>query len=394
MQISIVFFLNLHGVFINTFLLKATGDLNVILKYNMIVFFAQACMMVVSVYLVRATTLMCSIRLGLVLHAVIYLGIMVFGAGLAKSYTLIALVFAAAGGFTTLPYGVMVSEFTQDQNRDQAMGFLNMWFGIAALSIPAVAGLIISVFPGFGGYRVIFFLAFLIVLMAYFLSTRVDSISAIGRQAYFGSVIRSSFCNQLERLMYLASTLASLREGVFRFILSAILFQIVRNEAIIGFNSLICGLAAVIASWVYGKIVKPGNRIACMNFSVSVMLLGSILMLFNPNQYAIVLFGVLSSLCNVFIVTPQDNYTYLMLQVVERMKNKRPEFQTVKEFFLAVGRNGGIILMILMIQWGWGYIIPMIVVIASQYLMIFVTKLAAAELDRVQATQLTTDPQL
>jgi YQGE family putative transporter len=382
LQISMAFFSNMHGVFINTFLLKATGDFSVALKYNMLVFIAQACVMILSVFFVRRWSLIGSIRLGLVLYSVIYLGIIAAGERMAGSYVVIALIFAAAGGFITLPYGVMLSEFTNDRNRDMAVGFLNMWLGFAALTMPALAGILISLFGGFDGYRVMFAAALAITVFSFYLSTKVAPTAPLARKSNFGTVIGYFFKHRVDRLMFLASALSSVREGVFRFVLSVILYQYLKSEAIVGFNSLICGVAAVLASWAYGRIVKPGNRFVCMTISVTVMAVGSVLMLFNTGALAIVLFGILSALSSIFIVTPQDNYTYLLLQVVKRTRDKRPEYQTIKEFFIAIGRNVGILLTLLMIARGWGYIVPLICVVISQYLMIFVTKLAAIELER------------
>lgn len=382
MQIGFGFFSNMYGVFINTFLLKATGDFNVALKYNMIVFFAQACVMVLSVFLIRHKSVIVSIKLGLIFYCLIYLAIIIFGENMAGSYQIVALIFAAAGGFITLPYGVLLCEFTSDKNRDMAIGYLSIWGGIAGLTMPAVAGILISMFQGFNGYRVMFAVTLLITLYTYYLATKIASVAPLTKKSHFGTVIKYFFQHRVDRLMFLASTLSSVREGVFRFILALILYQYIKDEAIIGLNALVCGIAAVIASWAYSKIVKPSNRFACMTFSVSVMMVGSVMMLFNTSMYAIVLFGILSSLSNIFIVAPQDNYTYLFLQEVERTHDKRPEYQTIKEFFLAIGRNIGILLTLIMIDSKWGYIIPLICVIASQYLMIYVTKLAAKELEQ------------
>lgn len=387
LQIAMAFFMNMHGVFINTFLLKATGEFNVALKFNMIVFIAQACVMVASVFLVRKKTVLVSIRFGLVLYAMIYLSFIVLGERMAGSYVLIALIFAAAGGFITLPYGVLLSEFTSDKNRDMAIGFLNMWFGITALAMPVFSGILISSFAGFAGYRVMFAVALAIVILSLYLSTKVAPSAPLARESHFKVVLGYFLKHRVDRLMFLASTLSSIREGVFRFILTLILYQYLKNEAIIGANSLVCGIAAVLASWAYGKIVRPDNRFLCMIVSVTVMLMGSLLMLFDTGAFAIVLFGVLSSLGSIFIVSPQDNYTYLLLQVVGRTRDKRPEYQTIKEFFIAGGRNIGILLTLLMIDRGFGYIVPLICVIASQYLMIYVTRLAAAELERCRSDE-------
>jgi len=382
LQICMAFFMNMHGVFINTFLLKATGDFGIALKFNMIVFFVQACVMVLSVFYVRRKTVIGSLRLGLILFALIYVSIIVFGGNMAGSYIFVALIFAAAGGFITLPYGVLLSEFTSDKNRDMAIGFLSMWFGIAALTMPALAGILISLFNGFNGYRVMFAVALAFTGLSYFLTTKVAPVAPLERKSHFGTVLGYLIKHRVDRLMYLASALSSIREGVFRFILSVILYQYLKNEAMVGLNSLICGIAAVLASWAYGKIVTPQNRFLCMAISVSIMVAGSVMMLFNTSAFSIVLFGVLASLSNIFIISPQDNYTYLLLQVVRRTHDKRPEYQTIKEFFIAIGRNTGILLTLLMVDQGWGYMVPLICVIVSQYLMIWVTRLAAEELDR------------
>ena len=385
MQIGIVFFSNMYGVFINTFLLKATGDFNVALKYNMIVFFALACVMILSVFLIRRKSVIVSIKLGLILYCLIYLSIIIFEEHMAGYYPLIALIFSAAGGFCVLPYGVLISEFTNDKNRDMAIGYLSMWTGIAALSMPAIAGILISMFNNFNGYRIMFVAALMITLYTFYLATKIEAIAPLEKKSHFGTVIKYFFKYRVERYMYLASTLSAIRDGVFRFILSLILYQFIKDEAIVGINAFVCGIAAVIASWAYSKIVKSNNRFKCMTISLSILLVGSVMMLFSTSAFTIVLFGILSSLSNIFIVTPQDNYTYLMLQEVKRTHDKRPEYQTIKEFFLATGRNVGILLTLLMIDGKWGYMMPLIVIIASQYLMIYVTKLAARELEKEKA---------
>lgn len=71
-HIRFVVFTNLHGVFMNTLLVRVTGDSNVALKFNIIVYIVMGVSMAASVWVTKRTSPVFTLRTGIVMYLLMY----------------------------------------------------------------------------------------------------------------------------------------------------------------------------------------------------------------------------------------------------------------------------------------------------------------------------------
>ncbi len=386
MYICFLFFFNMNNIFVSTFLYKVTNDYRVVMYYNIWLYVAQAIATFLGVMSIKKRSIFTSTRMGILFHSVVYLAFIIFGEKLAGFYPLIAIFFALGGGFYWLAESVYFTSYTTDRHRDVAVSYTNLWGSISSIAVPTFAGMLVSLFSGFTGYRVLFGIGFTLTLICVYLSTKLDPVDRIDTsKPRFGEAFKEVFKIKAERAVVGASIMRGTRDGVFSFILSIMLFEMLQNEAYIGLNAFISGVAALVSAWLYGKLVKPGNRGYWMKIAVTVMVAVTALVLLKVNAITVILLSLFSNLLGNFMVNPVFMYGYVMVQTVPQADEKRLESQTMIQVFLYVGRVIGIVATLIMLSLGWGYIIPLGILTLLQYVTVWLTRVAKREFERIEA---------
>jgi len=382
MYICFLFFFNMNNIFVSTFLYKATNDYRVVMYYNIWLYVAQAIATFLGVMSIKKRSIFTSTRMGILFHSVVYLAFMIFGEKLADYYPLIAIFFALGGGFYWLAESVYITSYTTDRHRDVAVGYTSLWSSISSIAVPTFAGMLVSLFSGFTGYRVLFGIGFALTLVCVYLSTRLAPVDRIDTsKPRFKEAFKEVFTIKAERAVIAASVFRGTRDGVFSFILSIMLFEMLQNEAYIGLNSFISGVAALISAWLYGKLVRPGNRGYWMKISVTVMVAVTALVFIKVDAVTIIILSLFTNLLANFMINPVFIYGYMLVQVVPEAIDKRLEAQTMVQVFLYVGRVAGIVATLLMVSAGWGYIIPLGILTLLQYVTVWMTRVAKREFE-------------
>ncbi len=370
-------FTNLHGVFINTLLYRVTGENTIILQYNLIFYLAFSVSMPLAAVLMRKTSPRISSRVGILLFIGMYLtffGLM-FTNTLAIGMPAIAILSAFASSAYWIAYNVMLIEFTHVNERDVAISFMGMSGGTVSLIMPALSGFVISQFSGMMGYYVMFGVSMLIAIITMLLSTlKIPPIPSKTNRLYFQSAFSHLVKTRVWRSCMFCEFLKGIREGTFAFFLNLLLFDLVQNEALIGFNTLLVGVLAILANWTISRFMRPEHRVKWMLIATTVLFVASGLLFLELNAATIIIMSIANSYFNVILLNPTTPVLFSLFNRTEEGKKAKYEFLAMKDSSLGVGRCLGVIMVLLFPQTHMGYLVAMGVLTVTQYLTVLVTK--------------------
>ena len=341
-------FYGLPHVFINTMLLGQTGDVKVVVMYNATFFLGSAAAMLLAAGLLQRTDSGVTAVLGILGYNVLYLLLIVlpvvafvvllvaWASGGSCGRLLLAELRPSAVGFHR-PYqpGQRPCHCEHLRQRRQphhpaAGGFHHRRSG-------RYAGL-------YGGVRAVVcrvrrhLCAGAAAAQAPYGGHKVDyprTLRAIGRNRHLLYSLAAQGCK-------------GVREGAFTFILSIVLYQMVKNELLVGFNTFLSAAAAIASYVIASRILSLANRVRYMGIAVAVLTGIAALCILHLSPMTVILYTVVNSFFAGFL----ENSTYStfldMMQLVPEMDDHRPELLAVNDTVLELGRCVGLSIIIVM----------------------------------------------
>ncbi len=343
--LAIIFLLS---IFVNTFILKASGSLNTALIYNMVSYGSQPLFMVGAVFAVRKLSPRHSQRIGFIFFALLFLFIIAAGERAATDFFLVpALLRSAGAGFYYVTYSFQIIEYTTDDNRDAASGISGTIASIIELVLPLVSGLFLSAFAGsFAGYRIFFgfllgltALAFVFSLFLVPLKTVIDPLD---RRTHLGDALRGLFSGSTGRSILFMTFFKGVRSGAMAFFVEILIFNAIKDEAIVGVNSTIGKVAAILGALLYGIIVTPRRRAKSVAIASASIIGVAALLFFRSDWLFLIIFSAFNSGLNIFITDPELMLYFTVIESIDALRGKAGEVHTVNEVFLALGEVAGI----------------------------------------------------
>lgn len=377
MHFAFSIFTSSYSVFISTLFLRVTGDSNVVMYYNMILYLCVGYIMALAVLYTRRHNMLWSTRIGIFCYIGMYLVLFLVMDRIDQFMPVLAVLNALSSGFYWLTYSALLSHYTSDENRDVALSVLGLLTGFVSLCIPAVAGAVIEAFGGFTGYYIMFGFSFAVAILTVFLSFRLPAHRQTEKKTYYKEVLKNVFTNRCWRSGMLTETFKGIREGAFGFFLNILLYELVQSEAIIGVNTLLLGIASMVSFWAAGKIIRPHNRIKCMLVATTVLVLACLIFAISFNPVTIIVLGILSNLFGTFIVNPASSSFFLLVQKMPGGMRAREEYFGIREIFLNAGRVIGVIILLVFPTEDWRYTVAALIVLTlTQYITALLCKRA------------------
>ena len=148
---------------------------------------------------------------------------------------------------------------------------------------------------------------------------------------------------------------------------------------------MLCGIASLLSSWIYGRIAKSTNRIKFIFIAVTVLLCSSFLLLINVNVIFVIIFSVINSTLGIYISNPSRS---VFVYVAESIGDEYYyEMYAMREVFLQAGSIIGVCLITLISNISFssniGIILPIIILVAVQYLTCIVSKIAIDKTNKI-----------
>ncbi len=373
------FFFTLPYIFVNTFLISIASDIRIAYIFNIILFVGQGVGMMFGTVLVRKFSARTIARIGIALYALSYLLLLVFKENSVPWMPLIAAISGIAGGFYWLGYMLVTKHTTSDANRDTALGFIGTSTAVVQMAAPFFSGLLIHIIKGTAGYLAVFFIAFVFAVITFFLAGRISSYdyeSGVPRplRTAFSLAIKSSnvkfgLASEFGRGLY---------DGAFYIILNLLIYQLVKDEFMVGLNSFIAGGAGILFNLLAARVLCPSNR--AMSTAVSASFLAVSIIALGISTSTLMLIGVSVVNASVLTFTSIPNNS-MYVNVIERLRDggeHSPELFAFREIWLNLGRIAGVCLLLFIPQSMSWCIAGLFVLSISQYYTAFTNKRASA----------------
>ncbi|MEG2020330.1 MAG: MFS transporter [Oscillospiraceae bacterium] len=371
----------LPGIFINTFLMAQTDDINIVLMYNGIFFIVGAATMVFAAYVLRRFNPGIVMVIGIVFYNILYLILLILQENASDFFVLLGMVIGVADGFYWIGYGTLLSTCTRLDNRDKGLAIISISGSVVNLVVPLFSGLVISRISGTKGYITVFGLAFSVALLTVFTALTLPKGESVKEPVQYKktlALIKKEKCIQFGLLGQWSK---GLREGTFTFIMGILLFKLVQNELLIGFNTFLSAISAILSYTIITRVLTRYNRAKYMGIAVCTLMIVNIVVLFIMGPLSLMFFTVIDAFCAGFIGNSCYSTFLDSMHVVPEASAHSPELFAVNDCILAVGRCLGLAVMITVNVLSGGKIVWLFAGVAlltcSQFITLALSKKAA-----------------
>lgn len=374
-------FTTISSVFLNTFLMDK-ASFNVVLIYNIINYISVPLTMHFAPIVMKRTSITSNAKIGVVMHLLVYLMLAILMDRAVKYYYIFALLIGGSGGIYWLSYNCLIDTITTDGSRDRLMGYITSGNALITMLAPLATGYFVSVFSDFG-YFLTFIFSAVAAFIAYILFSRMENYK-YSSEGTLIDAYKIVVSNSIWRVCLYGEVFKGIREGAMNFILSVALFDLVRDEFLVGVNSFTTGFAAIMGGFLIGKLVKPGNRITYMKISVTVTLLITSVLLFWHSPLMIVIFSALNSLLQIFIINPSLSIMFSVFEYDARPRHMTAELFSIRELMLEIGRCLGVGVFLILPQSPFWLAVGLMIITALQYFTIVFNGISTRQLSAKQ----------
>ncbi|HEX2937636.1 MAG TPA: hypothetical protein VHO66_01800 [Ruminiclostridium sp.] len=337
-------FTTIPGIFINTFFFRQDGKISTVSIYNAVVVFGLALTMHISSQISLKKSPAYVLRIGVILFNFFYIALLLLQNNAARYILLLGALNAIASGFYWQGYNEMLKYTTSERIFDKAISLIGTGNSVVNLAVPVVSGVIISNCAGTLGYTIIFGLSFLFSLYTTYLTTRL-SVEKINASSNLTGVYRFIFTDKNALMLFIAEAFRGVKSTAYPLFLSVIFFKLLKNEAILGINTTLCGLVSVLSYIIAGRLIRPNNRLKCIFLSTVISTVLSLPLLFFMNSAILFILSIVNAIIIAFLDNPTVGIFYNHFDKPARGITFS-QIMSVREIFFALGRVAGLIMFI------------------------------------------------
>lgn len=336
----------LSGTFVNVYIWKVKNDFALIGWLAV----AQQCTMALVFYLagkwVKERNKMNALRAGVAVSALFYGLVLWLGPSAARWVWLLGAVQGVSTGLFWLAFNVVYFEVTDPENRDRFNGWTGLLGAAAGMAAPWIAGYVITRLGGTSGYRLIFTLSLAVfvfgVLVSFFLRKRVVP----GHYSWTYGFRQLAGAGSPWRSIAPAMVAQGIREGVFGFLITLMVFIATSNELKVGIFSLITSAVSFLSFMAVGRWLKPTYRYAGMLIGAVAMIAVILPFFWKVHYGTLLLFGIGNSLFSPLYIIPITSSVFDIIGKDEESARHRVEYIVLRELGLNAGRLAGTLLFI------------------------------------------------
>lgn len=366
MHAGYLLFTNMKSLFVNTLLIRITGDNSLVMRFNLIQFICIPFAYTLGSFYIRRYSLPRAAKWGMIFSAVFYVVFFLSLNHLSLMLPFLSMITAVSFGFYTLANQSMTVGYCDDSNREAAISISGVVSGVISMAMPIVNGAIISAFPGLNGYYAVFGVSMVIAFFAV-RQTRKLPDEHIPGEIHFRTTVRDALHSRPFLLAGIAETFKGVREGVFTFFLNVLLFECIQSEFLVGINTFLVGIVSIFACWLLGRLVRPSNRIRYMFAALVSLLCVTCVLLFRLDAFTVMMMSVCNSFFTCFTLNPSASMQFYVVSQMPKSQERKSEYLALKAYFLAVGRIAGVVIVSSMPETARGSIIGLLAITLLQF---------------------------
>lgn len=338
----------LSNTFVNIYLWKQTGELKDIGLYNLAVVIAQPLTFILAGRWAKKIDRVMVLRIGVIFLALFYLSVLAIGTAASRYLLLLGVLLGIGYGFYWLAFNVLTFEITEPETRDFFNGFLGILTSVGGMIGPIAAGYIISKLEKFIGYSIVFGLSLglfsLAVVLSFFLKRR----PAHGKYSLTRIITERKHSHNW-RMVTNATFCQGLREGIFAFLISVMVFISTGTEMALGTYGLLNSAVSFLAYFIVSRFLKKEQRIKAV-LAGGLLLYGAIFLIgFDVSYGRLLTYAVTIAIGYPLLLVPFMSITYDVIGSGWKAAEMRIEYIVVREIFLNSGRAISILIFLMVI---------------------------------------------
>src|SRR4051794_12510824 len=338
----------LSNTFVNIYLWKQTGELLDIGLYNLAVTMAQPLTFILAGRWAKKIDRVIVLRIGVIFLALFYVSVLVSGASAAKYLLLLGTLLGIGYGFYWLAFNVLTFEITEPETRDFFNGFLGILSSVGGMLGPIAAGFIISRLEKFTGYSIVFGISLALFAAAVFLSFFIKRRPANGSY-WFVRILSERKNNQNWRMVTNAHFFQGLREGIFAFMISVLVFISTGTEMALGTYGLINSGVSFLAYFAVSRLIKKNQRLKAILLGGLLLYAAIFLIAFDVTYTRLIIYAVTIAIAYPLLLVPYLSITYDVIGSGWKAAEMRVEYIVVREIYLNAGRVVSILFFLVMV---------------------------------------------
>jgi len=335
----------LSGTFLNVYLWKARQDFAMIGWFTFSQQLAVGLTFWIAGKWVKERDKMISLRLGIVVSGLFYLLVLWAGPHTVDYIWPLGFLFGIGSGLFWLAFNVVYFEVTDMETRDLFNGWIGILGSVIGILGPWASGGLISMLKGDVGYRVIFTFSLVVYGIGILLSFRLKKRKRGGTYRWLDPFHHFQK-NSPWRQAVPASAAHGLREGVFSFLVTLLVYISTSAEWKVGQFSFVTSLVSLVSFWAVGKWLKISHRYYGM--LIGALLITGVIgpLLWKINYFTLMLFGIGTSLFMPLYLLPVTSSVFDLIGKNKDSVELRVELVVLRELSIMVGRLAGTLMFI------------------------------------------------
>ena len=339
----------LSNTFVNIFIWKQTGDLIDIGLYNLMQVMAQPLTFILAGRMAKKIDRVIVLRIGVIFLALFYLSVLGFGANAATYLLLLGTLLGIGYGFYWLAFNLLTFEITEPETRDFFNGFLGILTSGGGMIGPFAAGYIISKMTKTTGYSIVFGLSLGLFALAVVLSFFIKRRPASGKYA-FKRILQERKNNYNWKMVTNAHVCQGLREGIFAFMISVLVFLSTGTEMALGKYGLVNSGVAFVSYFAVSRLIKKEQRLKAILAGGILLYAALFLIAFDVTFMKLMFYAVAIAIAYPLLLVPYSSITYDVIGTGWKAAEMRIEYIVVREVYLNAGRVLSILFFIIMVS--------------------------------------------
>ncbi|MBC8080338.1 MAG: MFS transporter [Gorillibacterium sp.] len=340
----------LSGTFVHVYLWKERNDLAMIGWFAIIQQIFMAFTFWIAGKWAKEGNKMNVLRVGLIMAVIFYMLVLILGRQAVQYYPLLGCVQGLMAGFFWLAFNVVYFEVTGPEDRDRYNGWSGLLTSFSGMLAPWIAGFIISNMSGSGGYRIIFTLSLLVFAAGFGCSFFLKMRKPEGQYDWtFGYRILKRKNSNWRRL-FPGMIAQGMREGVFAFIITLLVYISTRNELALGNYAFIISGVSLFSYYAVGHLLKHHHRKWGMLIGALAMTMVIFPFFWQINYRTLLIFGVGTSLFIPLYFIPVTSVIFDLIGQEPDGVEKRVEYVVVREIGINLGRILGTLMFLVTVS--------------------------------------------
>lgn len=335
----------LSSVFINIFLFKRDQDWDAVELYNMTMYATIMLAFWIGGHLAKKVSHLLPYQLGFAFNALVFLMVLILREQSPDHPCFLGFFSGMGIGFYYLGQHSLTLDMTEAKSRDYFLSLSLFLSSILRILGPALSGWMILAFKGSHpdsslGYYMVFALTLLLYLGLIYKSLNLKVKGTEGKFELW-KVLTFGRNREWNQQMG-AQFVLGLRNGAFWFVIGILIYQVSKNEGIVGNYTMMMNFLAVLTAYSLSLWAEAKHRYKGLLISSIITWVACAFLSLKINYFSLLVYAVLTPLGVTWFMITFGAVGFEMLEAAREAKRYKLEYLAAREVPLWLGRTLGL----------------------------------------------------